>query len=80
MDDQIEAMRFFGSTPEAVEFAYPHALEHGVKDPAEFVLDVRDEGASWVAERFTTADEVARIIHHRRSREAKHGADRGPRD
>jgi len=48
----------FGRTKEKMEFAYANALERNVVAPVVFVLDVRDDIARWVAERFTTAKEA----------------------
>jgi len=47
---------------EKIELAYANAIERKVDHPVVFVLDLRDEGASWVAERFTEPSRIDDII------------------
>jgi rhodanese-related sulfurtransferase len=47
---------------EKIEFAYADAIERKIEDPAVFVLDVRDKGALWLAERITDRSQIDALI------------------
>lgn len=47
---------------EKIEFAYADAVERQVEVPIVFILDVRDDDASWVAERFQDRPKIDEVI------------------
>ncbi|HUT94130.1 MAG TPA: hypothetical protein VMY37_32015 [Thermoguttaceae bacterium] len=50
------------ASKEKIEFAYANAVEREVELPVVLVLDVRGDGGSWVAERFTERSKIDEVI------------------
>lgn len=62
----IESM--LQAAKEKIEFAYANAVERKVDAPVVLVLDVRGDGGSWVAERFTERAKIDDVIRESKKR------------